>query len=291
VTTLVAQLGTPAELVPLTEFGIDFVPVVWQPFRNIGDERGCGAFTLALDKIDEANRQATRLHQMLFRYNRPLWTAAANAMDAQGRPLPPPRLATAEQDGQLEISDDTVLRLPGLTTLQSLVPPLNYEAALKVLDAQLAEVQRDLPELAYYELRQQEVSGRAASILLGDAVDRLLEARGNAETALIRAQQMALTIGQNLKLFSGLGTYEAGDFVHSFAPRPVLTPSELERAELVGAWVQAGLPLLSALRRSGEDVEELLRVEEELQADQVQRRQFADAVLSAAQRDFDQGQV
>ena len=58
--TPLSQLGRVLEQRPLSDFGIDFIPVVWQAFRNIGDERGSAAITPAIEKIDEVNRQATR---------------------------------------------------------------------------------------------------------------------------------------------------------------------------------------------------------------------------------------
>ena len=290
-TTPLSQLGTPVMDMPTSEFGIDFVPIVWQPFRNIGDERGLAAITPVLDKIDEANRQATRLHQMLFRYNRALWAASANAMDAQGRPLPPPRLGDASSDNTLDVDDDTIIRLPGQATLTSLVPAINYEAALAVLNDQMAEIQKDLPELAYYELRGRDVSGVAAELLLGDAIDRLLEARGNAEAALVRADAMALTIGQNAAIWEGMGSYESGDFDHKFAPRATIPLPEAAKAELVTKWVQAGVSLTTALRRVGWSEDDLVKLREDQEADREAERNFADAVLNRAQQDFDQGLV
>lgn len=291
-TTELSQLGPVRELRPLSDFGIDFVPIVWQPFRNIGDTRGLAAITPAIDKIDEANRQATRLHQMLFRYNRATWAVSANAMDAQGRPLPPPRLGDASADNTLELDDDSIVRLPGQATLNSLVPNLNYEAALAVIAAQVAEIERDLPELAYYDLRARDVSGVAAELMLGDAIDRLLEARGNGEAALVRADQMALTIGQAAKIFDeDVGKYEDGDFDHTFAERPVLKLSDGERAALVQAWVKAGLPLRTALRRVGASEDEISRMDEDMQAEKELNANFANAVLEQAQTNFDQGQV
>jgi hypothetical protein len=290
-TTPTEQLGPPKEQKPLSDFGIDFVPIVWQAFRNIGDQRGMAAITPAIDKIDEANRQATRLHQMLFRYNRALWALAANAQDAQGRPLPPPRLGDSSADNTLEMDDDTIVRLPGMSTLSSLVPALNYESALSVIDAQMSEIQRDLPELAYYELRGRDVSGVAAELLLGDAIDRLLEARGNAEGALIRADQMALTIGIAGGIFDeALGTYEDGALDHMFADRPVLTTSESERAKQVEVWVKSGLPLRSALRRVGFSEDELTAMDDDAATEKVNNASFADAVLGQAQRQFDRGE-
>jgi hypothetical protein len=129
----------------------------------------------------------------------------------------------------------------------------------------------------------------AAEILLGDAIDRLLETRGNGEAALVRADQMALSIGQAAGLFDGLGTYEAGDFEHGFAERPVLKLSDGERANLVGAWVKAGVPLRTALKRVGWSAEEIAGMDEDMQAEKELNASFADAMLNAAQTQFDQG--
>lgn len=289
--TPLSQLGPVLEQRPLSDFGIDFIPVVWQAFRNIGDERGSAAITPAIEKIDEVNRQATRLHQMIFRNNRALWAVSANAMDAQGRPLPPPRLGDASADNTLDVDDDTIMRLPGQATLESLVPAINYEAALAVVAAQMAEIERDLPELAYYELRGRDVSGVAAELLLGDAIDRILEARGNAETALVRADQMALTIAQAAGLVSDIGDYANGDFDHTFAERPVLKLSDGERAALVQAWVTAGVPLRTALKRVGWSEDEVIGMDEDAQTEKVLNANYADAVLNQAQTQFDRGEA
>lgn len=287
------QLGRPADEQPFGAFGIDFIPVVWQPFVHIGDERGMAAITPAIDKIDEANRQATRLHQMLFRYNKPLWAASAGGMDASGRPLPPPRLNSGD-GATLELSDDPatddVIRLPGATALNALVPTLNYDSALNVLRDMMAEIRHDLPEMTYSELQERnDLSGVAIRYLMEAAVDRLIEARGNAEAALIRAQQMALTIGQATGLFSGLGSYEAGDFAHTFKERPVLTLAEMERAQIVQTYVSGGIPAQTAARRAGWSETERDSMEQERQQEQVNQASGLGEALLNAQAAFDQG--
>lgn len=250
----VTQLGTPTRQAPLSSFGIDFIPIVRQQLRPSGGDRGNGAFIQSLDKIDEANRLATRLHQLLFRYNKPTWAMAGAGNDNTGRPLPPPRLGTATATTDtVEFGDDTILSIGGNGTLTSLVPQLDYASAIDALQKQMDEIGADNPELAYYALRNHtgDVSGRALERMLGDAVDRLLSVRALAEDALQRAHAMALTIGQAVGLFRGLGSYEGGDFAHSFAERAVFLASELEDAQAAMAWVQAGLPLATALRRVG----------------------------------------
>jgi hypothetical protein len=80
------------------------------------------------------------------------------------------------------------------------------------------------------------------------AVDRVIEARGNAEAALIRAQQMALTIGVQAGVFKDIGTYEKGDFDHRFESREVFPSSDIDLANEVKIYTDAGLPVVTALR-------------------------------------------
>ena len=221
------RLGTPREDAPLTSLGIDFVPFCHAMLRDVGQPRGMAAILPAKDKIDEANMQATRLHQMLYRHNKAFWALTAGGLDASGRPLPPVQV---QRNGStptttMELGDDEIMALPGAAQLQPLVPNINYDAALNVLNAMMDEIEHDLPELAYYSLRTQgEVSGVAVRLLLSDAIDRLEEARGNAYAALIQADEMALTIAASNGLpgFEALGTFEAGDFDHTLTGRPVI---------------------------------------------------------------------
>ena len=88
-------------------------------------------------------------------------------------------------------------------------------------------------------------------LLLSQAVDRTIEARGNIETGLARADAMALTMGVNAGLFRRIGTYERGDFEHTFAEREVIPFSTQEQAETLKTEVDAGIPLVTAARRRG----------------------------------------
>jgi hypothetical protein len=263
------RLGAMESELPFSTWGIDFVPITHAPFKDIGEPRGQNSFTHALDKIDEANMQATRLHQMLFRHNANTWVLRANGNDPSGRPLPPPVLpggsAAAPSDANTySLGEERVWRLPGMSELQSQVPNINYDSALAIIKAQEAEILRDLPELLYYELAEKgELSGVALTRLMSGAIDRLIEVRGNAESGLIRAVQMALTIGQNAGLFAGLGTYEAGNFNFTFAEREAIPISDVEEAASVVSYVQAGVPLRTALRRAGWSDDELLQMEED----------------------------
>lgn len=290
----VGSLGTPSEEIPIRQWGLDFVPLVHAKFRDVGDLRGHGSFTHALDKIDEANRQSTRLHQMLFRHNKPTWALSAIGQDAAGRPLPPPVMKGTDgvvSATSVKISDEEFVSLPGNSTLLSMVPDVNYADALAVLQDMMAEIGRDLPELAYYQLREMNtISGVAVRTLLSDAIDRLLEARGNAEGGLVRANQMALTIGAHAGLFADLGgTYESGDFDHSFEERDVISLTEDEQARVERqesdtrlVRMQVGISQRQALEELGYDAEDIERMV-------VERETEAAANLEAAATAFDRG--
>lgn len=293
--TPLRDLGAPEQEVPFAALGIDFVPFVWQPFRSIGDERGLGAYTAQIEKIDHVNRQATRLAYMLFRHNRALWALKANQVDKMGRPLPPPAFAgdtgaTGSYMGLMELGEDDVIGLPGMSELQPLVAPVNYADALAVLQSDMAELENDLPELAYYRLREMtQVSGRAARTMLGDTSDRLLEARGNAENALVRAHQMCLTIGQQAGLFPALGgTYESGAFRHEFMEREVFPSDEYEISETVKMYTDSGVPLPTAARMAGWSEEQIEALEKDRKAEDKRNADMAQTMVDQARQSFDQ---
>lgn len=231
----IEQLGDPILIQPFEDMGIDFVPIVHAPFRDIGEKWGAGVFAQQIDKIDEANRMATRLHQMLFRNNKNTWAITAGGMDDKGRPLPAPKVGGStsndpEEKGKVTIGDDEIFYLPGNSDMKSLVPNLQYAAALSILNAMMAELESDLPELLFYRIKEfGQTSGVAIRRILSGAISRAEEGRGNGEAAIVRAVQMALTMGTNAGVFEGLGTYDAGDFDFTFKRRPVLPadPSEL----------------------------------------------------------------
>ncbi|MEI8166446.1 MAG: phage portal protein [Chloroflexales bacterium] len=268
------KLGIPTEKDVPNELGS--VPVVWAPFYDIGEGKGMGAFTHALSKIDEANRIASRLHALLFRHNNNNWVLRANQVDPTGRPMPPPRLDglggtnNANTTNEVMLGDDKIFRLPGQSELQSIIPAIDYNAALGILNAHMEELREDLPELGYYGAQaKSHVSGTALRAALADAADRTLEARGNIEGALVRAHGMALHLAQRAKLsgFTDIGTLVDGDFDHQFADRPVFPLTSGEQAQALMAWGQAGVPLPIALAQEGWTQEEVAEIQQ-AQADE-----------------------
>lgn len=277
----------------ISDFGIDFIPIAYAPLRDIGEDRGVGAFTLALDKIDEVNRLATSLHQKLFRYGGVDWVITANAQDKDGRPIPPPLVQGVTPNGTgtnqnqiIRIGSDQVWRMPGMSRIEPMTPNVNYQAALDILNAQLRDLEADCPEMAYDRVVDLpgEASGRALRLRLDAAISRLLEARGNLEGCLSRANMMALTLAAKAGLtgFGDLGDFESGDFDHSFAPRDVIASHDLEdanarkaRAEAAAAEIAVGVNKAVAIQNMGYSEEQAEEWAEESDAAAAERAEMA----------------
>jgi hypothetical protein len=279
------QLGTPVSSAFLEELGIDFVPFVQIKFKDIGKPFGNGSVFHALDKIDEANREATRLSDMLFRYNKPLTAVSANNVDKNGRPIPAPKLEknSSGKNEDLFSEEDTVIYLPGTSTINSLVPQVNYADALSILNAQMEEIENDLPELKYYSIKD-SLSGKAIKLLLAGAIDRATEAQNNFLQGLIRVNQIALTLGSYWNLFS-VGSYEAGDFDHEIIVPEMFPTSNDEQASILKDLVAAGLPLSSALRLNGFSDDQISTIlKEKAEQDSQSQNQLANSLMQ-----FNQG--
>ncbi len=285
-TTPVEQLGAVAEETPMSQWGIDFVPIVRFAHRIV---RGVpmNAFFPALEKIDELNRQVTRLHAMMFRHNEVTWALEANATDASGRPMAAPLLGglLKRGDDTVDLNGERLVRLPGNSRLVPLVPALDYSAAMAMIEAQMAEIEADLPETLWHRLQSMpDLSGRAIRLILSPARARTIEVRGNHEAGLERAHMMALTIGAAIGAFQErqIGRYDAGDFAHHFAPRPVLPLEREEIADLLAVETGAGIPLVTSLRNSGWLEEELDQLtEDKAEAEAGQQQSLATALLNA----------
>jgi len=249
--------------IPLSVWGIDFVPFVHAKFRDIGYDRGVSAFQHALDKIDDLNRAVTRLHQLLYRHNDNTWVLGASGMDAARRPMPQLTFGKGanKELPQYIVAGSRMFSLPGNYDLKSLVPQLDYQAALAIAKEAQMELEDDLPEMAYYRTRDfgTNLSGVALTLILGPAVANVEETRGNMEGALIRAQQMALTVGSNLSIegFTNIGTYENGDLDHTFAERPVIQITQIEQLAAAAQKMALGVPKKQILLEIGYDEEQI----------------------------------
>jgi len=252
----VEQLGAPDVEIAMGQFGkgVDFIPVVHAPFIDEGDLRGAACIMPVLDKLNELNAMVTRRHQMMFRWNKQMLAITGQGKTKDGRVIPAVRVRKSDgvtlDDGETwTVEDDFVMSLPGDADVKSLVPSIDWDALGAAAADMYNEIRRDLPELRYSDLEAgANQSGTALRLMLSDCIDKVLEVRGNAEAALVRADMMAISIAQahGLEGFN-VGSYDAGELAHTFAARDVIPQMIEEVAATTKVFVDMGVPAATAL--------------------------------------------
>lgn len=246
----IEDLGTPNEEKPLSAFGIDFVPLVRAPFADTGELRSPGVFQKFLEPMDEMNRQATSLRDRYNRYNRADLGVFANEAGRGAVDVRPDPNAPTEPD-ELNVGGEQLIRFPGLTRAEYLVPNIDYGAGLSQIADSREAIERQMPELRFYRGHDSgDPSAAAMRQHMAPAVSRAQEARGNAEAAILEVMGMCFTIGQSRGIFgTDIGRYQAGDFEGlSFAEREIIpeTPGEKRErqeseARLLETYQRAGM--------------------------------------------------
>ena len=246
---------------------LGLLPIAHAKFRDIGATRGVCAFWSAIAGIDEASMMATSLNALLTRHGKPTWgVLGSGATDSAGRTIPGPSIAT-NSAGEIDLSGEVMISVPG--NLTCLVPNLPYSQMLEVVNAQVEENIRNMPELSMEAAwKSSNIATATLRMMFAPAISRILEARKNAEAALAQADLVALTMGQMLSLDGFQESQIGTEFEHTFEARDVLPLTETERIEQASAKtkvmidkVEVGLPLARVLQEEGYSDEEIAEVQ------------------------------
>jgi hypothetical protein len=254
------ELGTPIDFGPIAAFGIDFLNFVHVKFIDVGEDRGYGCFTHAQDKMDEANRQATRLAQMVFKRAGGVWTLSSSNVDKDNRPMAPAKMldANGNQTNILDVSEDALITLPAGHTLTPTIPTIAWGELRNIANDMVSELKEDMPELRYYDsVEGANLSGKALGVILAPALDRAREASNNFATGLSRVLKMALTMGQYARLLQVSGTYDNGDFDHTIVIPEVFSQDAGDKAIVLGQLKTAGLDLFVSMKMAGYTADEI----------------------------------
>jgi hypothetical protein len=257
--TKLESLGTPKEVHFLSEFGIDFIPIVLTKFKDVGDLWGKSCIDHAIVKIDEVNRKHSRMSELLFQYNKPIFGVVNDGRDATGRPLPIKRITSSNVNDNK--SDDNLFIYVEGADIKSLIPDLKWAEVLAIVKADEEELEKDLPELRYYSVKDNQLSGIALQTLLAGALDRAKEAQENFNTGQERLNQMALTIGRHYNIFpASIGSYERGDFEHNITFDEIIPLlSQQDKANTLAQLNTVdGLTLEARLKFAGYSADEML---------------------------------
>jgi hypothetical protein len=196
-----------------------FVPLVIAGHKATGRIWNANAFGHALRKIDEVNDLASLIHDQVRKSVSTLWYFA-------GVRAPTEMTAAVEDKDALP-----ALYGPADSQPHAMIADAPIGEALAALRELLAELERDMPELALQRIREQGGSFSAPGVraAYSDAIGRITEVRGSYDHALVRALQMAVSIGgfRGWRGFArfGLSSYAAGDLDMLIRDRPVIGDS------------------------------------------------------------------
>lgn len=235
-----------------------FVPMVTGQHKDLGLQWGANAFHGQVEKIDELNDAASLLNDQVRKIITVPWYFAGVKRKAELT------VESAEIDNEEGNRRDRLDAIYGPQGSQPhpMVAPLDIPGALSNIESMLDELERDMPELALHRLREQgQATAPGVRAVFSDASDRLTEAAGNYNDTLVRAQQMAVSIGgmrkyRNFEPFD-LGSFDAGDLEHTIKTRPVIE-DQLSLKEEMDVLRDNGAPLwmiLGKLNYSQEDID------------------------------------
>ena len=273
-------------------YKFDFVPFVVVNAQDTGEKRPEPVYAHGLHLVSWICREATRLSDLMFRFNKAFKVIFGMGNDAQNRPMPPPKpghvrdLGSVHQESQAEhtvpmggaratllsrenedisIEGVAVTGLPGTAQMADATPNINYEAARVWINDHVREVYEELPELLYYAIESRaNQSGAALRTLIAGAISRGEEMQSNLVAGLVKADKMALTIAQ-LASFDGfsegqIGTYENGGFDHEIEPPEIMPLTEEEKQQVEASKLTNAQSLVALLSQLGVSRDEQRRI-------------------------------
>jgi hypothetical protein len=232
-----------------------FVPAVWAKHMNQGGDFGIPAVGGSTAKIDELNSLASHVNDQIHKV---IHGTMLIATDGDIVPLFSPPVKN-DKRGLLSSADLStyttdrqsapLFKAPPNTTAVPLINNLDLASALEHANALMSEIERDFPEITFYEkLREMtQVTGPAADRLMGDVKQKVLRVAANYDLQSTKLFQMAAAVSgwrlnrgdwgdkpskQQMKFAPfDLTSYQKGQLDFSIMPRPLIS---LNESEMIG---------------------------------------------------------
>jgi hypothetical protein len=281
-----------------------FVPLVWVCHDSRGGDRGAPAIAGSLPALEAINHLLSVLLKDIERVSRsPKVLATSSQLSPALSPEAEAALASAE------ITLDLLKGNPD-TSVHDIGTNMDLAAALALVVKLIELVERRHPELTVYEkLREMStVTGPAARRLVGDTERKVARAAANYDDGLLRACQMAVSIGamrypawtrrtaaQEVFRPFDMGSYGRGELDFAILPRPLVPEiaaevwgAEVLRADVAARWTDVTGSKFFGLDRAGFTSDELLAT----MADGVELRKRAQVIaLMNAERQLGEGDL
>ncbi len=253
-----------------------FVPVVLTRAIELEHDWGAAPFFPTLDKIDQANDLASITYDQIRKAVNPLWWLEG---------------VTSINQVQQTTTDDTSERdhIPMLlgplgSRPNAMVANLNIADALNAIRMQLDEIEKDHPELSLHRLAGGErVTSPGTSAAYDDGIQRISDFRAVVDAGMLRAHQMALSIG-GMRGYAGfdafdLESYDRGDLDFELAERPILRDM-LTKRERLDLMVTSHAPQRWIWQELNKTEAEIQQAEQEAEE---QREEFQERVQEGSQ--------
>lgn len=260
-----------------------FVPVVLSRALELEHDWGAPPFFATIDKIDQVNDQASVLYDQVRKAVNPVfWLEGVSSM-SQVSPQ------VVGDDGAIRDRIPIMLGPVG-SKASPMLADINIADALEGIRMILEEIEKDHPELSLHRLRSGErVTGPGVLTAYDDAIESITTFRGAVDSGMLRAHQMALTIGgyrgyDGFEAFD-LDSYARGDLDFEIAERPVLADN-LTKKERLDLMTLTKSPARWVWEELGKTEEEIAEAEAEAEA---RAQEMAEALQGAGNED-DEGQ-
>lgn len=260
-----------------------FVPVVLSRAVELEHNWGAPPFFGTLDKIDQVNDQASVLYDQVRKAVNPVFWLEGVSSLSQVTPQ------VVGDDGAVRDRINIMLGPVG-SKASPMLADINIADALQGIRMILDEIEKDHPELSLHRLRSGErVTGPGVLTAYDDAIERITTLRGAFDGGLLRAHQMALSIGghrgyDGFEAFD-LDSYARGDLDFEIGERAVLADNLTKKERL---------DLMTLTHSPSRWVwQELGKTEEEIGAAEREKESRAQAMTDALQgndEDTDQDQ-
>lgn len=222
--------GQPAEW----EVPYGFVPVVHIQHNNVGLKYGWSELHPSRPKIQEVDEQASLLSDYLRKYSDPVWLATGKRMSNISIDNDDESGTDREQPGRNRLK--IISGFAEGTRVEPLVADMKVADTIKHIQNIQEEIERDYPELQTDIWATGATSGRALRIARERVTSKALQRRANYDDALVRAQQMAISIGgwRGYDGYEGFGldSYDKGELQHRIGDRAIFEEDPMDKAEI-----------------------------------------------------------
>ena len=288
-----------------------FIPMVVLQHNDVGLDFGWSELYPGLSKFREVDDQASKLNDQIRKLVEGAWLMAG-VTKAKTTPTATGTEATDEkpQPGREEMK--IFYATDSNAKAHSLVSPLDIAAVSANIKDHIAELERDYPELKVDMANASgDISGRALRINRAPAAAKVDQRRPNYDNAIVRAHQMAISIGgmrgyEAFKDFD-LDSYADGKLDHSIGIRPVFGNDPMDKLEEGKEFwgnaklaKEAGVPLVVYLKEAGWDEDKIkglvdseeyaMRLEATKNAVEGTRMAVGEGVVRAPRQNIDDNQ-